>query len=64
MHRNFLLTLVLLLAAVAPVWGYSHDWTFGPFIAVLFLLAVNLVVYLFAHGESDDAVVAPPAAKS
>ncbi len=47
MYRKFLLALVLLLVAVAPVWGYSSSWSFGPFIAVLFLLGVNLINFLF-----------------
>ncbi|HEY2836006.1 MAG TPA: hypothetical protein VGI89_05505 [Rhizomicrobium sp.] len=46
MYRNFIFTLAALLVAVAPVWSYSHDWTVGPAIAVLFLLCVNLVNFL------------------
>ena len=60
MYRNFIFALAVLLVAVAPVWSYSHDWTFGPAIAVLFLLAVNLTVYLFAQSEAADGVVTPP----
>ena len=46
MYRKFLLILVLALVAVAPVWGYSSSWSFGPFLAVLFLLALNLINFL------------------
>lgn len=60
MYRNFILALAALLVAVAPVWNYSRDWTFGPAIAVLFLLAVNLIVYLFVQSESSDGAVTPP----
>ena len=60
MYRTFILALAALLAAVAPVWNYSRDWTFGPFIAVLFLLGVNLTVYLFAQSEPADGTVTPP----
>jgi len=45
MYQKFLLALVILLVAVAPIWSYSSDWSFGPFLAVLFLLAMNLVNY-------------------
>ena len=48
------------MVAVAPVWNYSHNWTFGPFIAVLFLLGVNLTVYLFAQSEPGDRTLSPP----
>ena len=64
MYRTFLLALALLLVAVAPVWSYSSKWTFGPFIAVLFLLGVNLFVFLFAQGERGQAVLPQPSVKS
>lgn len=60
MYRIFILLLAALLVAVAPVWGYSHGWTFGPFIAVLFLLCVNLMVYLFAQSEGGEAALPRP----
>ena len=63
MYRNFILALAALLVAVAPVWDYSRSWTFGPMIAVLFLLSVNLVVYLFAQHEPSDARLTQPSAK-
>jgi len=46
MYRNFLLLLALILVAVTPIWEYNSNWSFGPFIAVLFLLGVNLINYL------------------
>ena len=64
MYRTFLFALAALLVAVAPVWTYSNNWTFGPFIAVLFLLAVNLFVFLFAQGERGEASLPQTSAKS
>ena len=46
MYQKFLIALAILLVAVAPVWNYSSNWSYGPFIAVLFLLGVNLINYL------------------
>ena len=60
MYRNFIFALVALLAAVAPVWNYSRDWTFGPFIAVLLILGLNLTIYLFAQSEPADRAMTPP----
>ena len=62
MYRNFIFALAALLIAVAPVWSYSRDWTFGPVIAVLFLLCVNLTVYLLAQSEPADGAMTPPSA--
>ena len=59
MYRNFILVLAALLVAVMPIWGYSRDWTFGPFIAVLLLLGLNLAVYLFAPADRG-ATMTPP----
>ena len=42
---QLLIALAIALVAVAPVWNYNN-WSFGPFIAVLFLLGVNLVNFL------------------
>ena len=63
MYRTFILALAALLVAVAPIWDYSRDWTFGPFIAVLFLLSVNLVIYLFAQHEPADTSLTQRSAK-
>ena len=46
MYQKFLIALTIVLVTVAPVWSYSSSWSYGPFIAVLFLLGVNLVNYL------------------
>lgn len=64
MYRTFLFALAALLVAVAPVWNYSSSWTFGPFIAVLFLLGVNLFVYLFAKSEQAEAALTETGVKS
>lgn len=64
MYRTFLLALAALLVAVAPVWSYSSKWTFGPFIAVLFLLGLNLFVYLFAQSERGEAPLPQTGAES
>ncbi len=46
MYQKFLIALAIALVAVAPVWNYNSNWSFGPFIAVLFLLGVNLINFL------------------
>jgi hypothetical protein len=46
MYQKFLLLLAVILVAVTPVWSYNSNWSFGPFLAVLFLLGVNLVNFL------------------
>ena len=46
MYQKFLIALAIALVVVAPVWNYNSNWSFGPFIAVLFLLGVNLVNFL------------------
>jgi len=42
--RLVILILALALLAVLPVWPFDDQWTYGPAIAVSFLLAVNLMV--------------------
>lgn len=46
MYQKFLIGLAILSVVVAPVWSYNSNWSYGPFIAVLFLLGVNLANYL------------------
>lgn len=46
MYQKFLIALAVILVAVTPVWSYNSNWSYGPFIAVLFLLGVNLANYL------------------
>jgi hypothetical protein len=53
MYRKFLILLALALVAALPVWEYNSSWSFGPFIAVLFLMTVNLVNFLL-----DDPLIA------
>lgn len=55
MYRTFLVALAALLVAVAPFWSYSSGWSFGPFLAVLFLLTVNLVNFLLEDPLNLDA---------
>jgi len=60
MYRTFLFVLAALLVAVTPVWNYSRDWTFGPFIAILLLLGLNLSVYIFAQPEPGSGAISGP----
>ena len=46
MQRFVLATLGLALIAVLPVWQFNRQWTYGPAIAVGFLLTVNLLLFL------------------
>jgi hypothetical protein len=52
MYRKFLIILALALIAALPVWGYNSNWSYGPFIAVLFLLSVNLINFVL-----DDPLI-------
>ncbi len=53
MYRKFLIVLALALVAALPVWDYNSNWSYGPFIAVLFLLGVNLINFVL-----DDPLIA------
>lgn len=44
MQRILLIILSIALLAALPVWPFSSHWTYGPAIAVAFLLIVNLLV--------------------
>ena len=44
MQRVVILALAVTLLAVLPVWPFDRHWTYGPAIAVSFLLAVNLMM--------------------
>jgi hypothetical protein len=44
MQRVVILALTVMLLAVLPVWPFDRHWTYGPAIAVSFLLAVNLMM--------------------
>ena len=56
MYQKFLITLAIVLVAVAPVWNYSSNWSYGPFIAVLCLLLFSpLVAQELEAIERDSA---------
>lgn len=44
MRRIVLIILSIALLAVLPLWPFNSHWTYGPAIAVAFLLIVNLLV--------------------
>lgn len=44
MRRIVLIILSIALLAVLPLWPFNRHWTYGPAIAVAFLLIVNLLV--------------------
>jgi hypothetical protein len=44
MQRFVIVTLAAALLAVLPVWPFDRQWSFGPAIAVSFLLVVNLIM--------------------
>ena len=44
MQRFVILALAGALLAVLPVWPFDRQWSYGPAIAVSFLLAVNLMM--------------------
>lgn len=57
MQRFVIVTLAATLLAVLPVWPFDRHWTYGPAIAVSFLLAVNLMmlaVEWFGRGHDES----------
>lgn len=46
MQRWVISVLAVALIAALPVWRFNSHWTYGPAIAVGFLLMVNLLVLL------------------
>ena len=46
MRRFVIVVLAAALIAVLPVWPFDRHWSYGPAIAVGFLLLVNLMVVL------------------
>ena len=44
MRRIVLIILSIALLAALPLWPFNRHWTYGPAIAVAFLLIVNLLV--------------------
>lgn len=50
MQRLVVVVLAAALFVVLPVWPFDRNWTYGPAIAVGFLLAVNLMALASAQG--------------
>jgi hypothetical protein len=46
MQRYIAFLLLPVLGAAIPVWPYNNHWSYGPALAVAFLLVVNLLVVL------------------
>lgn len=51
MRRVILFILLAMLAAALPLWPFNREWSYGPAIAVAFLLVVNLLGPLFEYFE-------------
>lgn len=49
MPRCISVFLLPILAVVLPVWPYNAEWSYGPALAVAFLLAANLLVVLIEY---------------
>jgi hypothetical protein len=56
--RIVLIILLATLAAALPLWPFNSHWSYGPAIAVGFLLMVNLMVmacdFHWRRGNRDD----------
>ena len=46
MQRLVIVVLVAAFVAVLPVWPFDRGWSYGPAIAVAFLLVVNVLMLL------------------
>ena len=42
--RIILVILLLALISALPLWPYNSQWSYGPAIAIAFLVTVNLIV--------------------
>lgn len=51
MRRVILFILLAMLVAALPLWPFNRAWSYGPAIAVAFLLVVNLLGPLFEYFE-------------
>jgi len=51
MRRVILFILLAMLVAALPLWPYSRNWSYGPAIAVAFLIAANLLTPVFEYFE-------------
>ena len=49
MQRFVIWALLAVLVGILPIWPFNQQWTFGPAVAVIFLLAVNLLTWAFDH---------------
>lgn len=55
MRRLVILVLVAAFVAVLPVWPFDRGWSYGPAIAVGFLLLVNLLMLMSERvGRNTD----------
>ncbi|MEP6829728.1 MAG: DUF3309 family protein [Rhizomicrobium sp.] len=53
--RIVLIILLLALAGALPLWPFNRNWSYGPAIAMGFLLIVNLIVMACDfHGRRRD----------
>jgi hypothetical protein len=43
MQRGLMIILLAALGAALPVWRFNRDWSYGPAMAIGFLLMVNLL---------------------
>ena len=44
MQRLIIVILAAIFVAVLPIWPFDRHWSYGPAIAVGFLLLVNLLM--------------------
>jgi peptidoglycan/LPS O-acetylase OafA/YrhL len=52
--RIILVGLLLALISALPLWPYNSQWSYGPAIAMAFLVTVNLIVMACnANGGRD-----------
>src|ERR1700722_2906479 len=52
MRRFVILALSAALIAVLPVWPFTRHWTYGPAIAVSFLLAINVFAWVMGGARA------------
>jgi hypothetical protein len=59
MPRYIVAFLIPILPVTVPVWTFNQNWTFGPALAVAFLLGINLLVVLteFFGNRSDRTLL-------
>ncbi len=52
MRRFVILALSVAFIAVLPVWPFARHWTYGPAIAVSFLLAINVFAWVMGGARA------------